>query len=407
MIPSVDDGRWRDLVLFQSPVKFTGLATRLLFTRLRLISGRDEQSLLQAVREAHDFFVRNEVAASVDLERAFGRDVVRPANVLVRFEEVANRIRAGATLALAGSEKLLKQLPNGRWVGGTIPYFMGPSGGTVTDELIFLTELPAGCLQKVTIATYEVEHLPTLPSRTPAGGFSLVVLPAFSAVHLEWGRNSQSFPGLLNAPLLGWVSGHDLRPGQPQTRPLVFDGTTGTSWEDRAVALHVAVDSSVVPRVDIVNIFKQGTGPRVQFLKGGFSTEAAMVDGKVVEFGRWLRANQVDTRLPLVADYSGAHINVSFREVNASTREVSFFAPVFPEMEYRLAEAVGDYSQAFSRELASRGGQPAFACNCVVNFEHGKLEGRSTGTWQGPMSFGEIAWMLMNQTMAYLTLEKV
>ena len=36
--------------------------------------------------------------------------------------EVAKRISDGQTLLLAGEEKLLGQLPKGKWIAGTIPY---------------------------------------------------------------------------------------------------------------------------------------------------------------------------------------------------------------------------------------------------------------------------------------------
>ena len=47
-----------------------------------------------------------------------------------------------------------------------------------------------------------------------------------------------------------------------------------------------------------------------------------------------------------------------------------------------------------------------FACNCVLNYLHGQLEGRRTGTVLGPMTFGEIAYQLLNQTMVYITVQK-
>lgn len=34
------------------------------------------------------------------------------------------------------------------------------------------------------------------------------------------------------------------------------------------------------------------------------------------------------------------------------------------------------------------------------------LEGKKTGAIKGPMTFGEIAYILLNQTMVYLTFEE-
>jgi hypothetical protein len=41
----------------------------------------------------------------------------------------------------------------------------------------------------------------------------------------------------------------------------------------------------------------------------------------------------------------------------------------------------------------------------VLNYLHGSLEGRRTGSLQGPMTFGEIAYQLLNQTLVQITVE--
>jgi len=46
----------------------------------------------------------------------------------------------------------------------------------------------------------------------------------------------------------------------------------------------------------------------------------------------------------------------------------------------------------------------AFACNCILNYLYGKLEGKKTGDITGPITFGEIAHQLLNQTMVRLYL---
>jgi hypothetical protein len=42
-----------------------------------------------------------------------------------------------------------------------------------------------------------------------------------------------------------------------------------------------------------------------------------------------------------------------------------------------------------------------------LNFLYGELEGKKTGTITGPMTFGEIAYQLLNQTMIFLEIEKI
>ena len=68
-------------------------------------------------------------------------------------EEVKALIEAGKTLLLAGSESLLADLPKGRWIGGTIPYFMGDEGGTFTESLIQVPHTQKPSPAKITMNT--------------------------------------------------------------------------------------------------------------------------------------------------------------------------------------------------------------------------------------------------------------
>jgi hypothetical protein len=73
---------------------------------------------------------------------------------------------------------------------------------------------------------------------------------------------------------------------------------------------------------------------------------------------------------------------------------------------YRAAKPVANYAQRFLDAVAPEGGQSVFACNCVLNYLHGQLEGRRTGHLFGPMTFGEIAYQLLNQTLVHITVSK-
>ena len=103
----------------------------------------------------------------------------------------AQLISAGRPCCVAGDEALLRRLPRGRWVGGTIPYFMAEAGGLCTREAVFVTELPlhgAG----PTLARYDRSDLDRICTESPDDGFSLLVLPAFSSVHEAF---AQEAPG--------------------------------------------------------------------------------------------------------------------------------------------------------------------------------------------------------------------
>ena len=49
---------------------------------------------------------------------------------------------------------------------------------------------------------------------------------------------------------------------------------------------------------------------------------------------------------------------------------------------------------------------PQFVCNCILNFLHANLEGKKSGDVATAMTFGEIAYMLLNQTFVYLTVRR-
>ena len=56
---------------------------------------------------------------------------------------------------------------------------------------------------------------------------------------------------------------------------------------------------------------------------------------------------------------------------------------------------------AFANSIGEAGvGQ--YSCNCILNYLYGDLEGKKTGGFTGPVTFGEIAYILLNQTLVKL-----
>ncbi|MBF9025922.1 hypothetical protein HKCCD6035_10255 [Rhodobacterales bacterium HKCCD6035] len=47
-----------------------------------------------------------------------------------------------------------------------------------------------------------------------------------------------------------------------------------------------------------------------------------------------------------------------------------------------------------------------YSCNCTLNYLYGEMEDKSVSGFTGPMTFGEIAYMLLNQTLVRLELQK-
>ncbi|WP_242343987.1 DUF6976 family protein [Anaeromyxobacter terrae] len=321
---------------------------------------------------------------------------------LLEVDEVAALIRGGETLLLAGDEGRLSLLPRGKWIAGTIPYFMSEEGGVVDRRRVFVDRIPARS-EYAGIRRYDETGIARVYSELPPSAMGVVIAPYASRVHLAFAMNAPRYEKFATAPLFGWISGVDLSE-LGKTRPKVFDGTTAEALEDQAVVMHVAFPPGVRAEVAILNIFEKGTGPAITFPATGFSASTAEIDGRERNFAEYVEEAGLDARLPLVADYFGAAINVSFQAVDRARGEVRFYAPVFAGVRYHHARPVEDYVDAFVSALPTGiAERVALSCNCVVNFVNSSLEGRTTGDIVGPATFGEIAYQLLNQTMVYLT----
>jgi hypothetical protein len=102
----------------------------------------------------------------------------------------------------------------------------------------------------------------------------------------------------------------------------------------------------------------------------------------------------------------GARINTSFQNVDETEKVVNLYAPVFRDVEYKIAKPVSDYVTEFNQLVPKDIGDSVFfSCNCILNYLYAELEGKKTAGITGPMTFGEVAYQLLNQTMAYIMIE--
>jgi hypothetical protein len=100
-------------------------------------------------------------------------------------------------------------------------------------------------------------------------------------------------------------------------------------------------------------------------------------------------------------------VNTSIQNIDLENKRVSFFAPVFPELEYRIATPIEDYISEFNDIINELNIKPVHTCNCILNYLYASLEGKKTASLTGPMTFGEIAYQLLNQTLVYLTIDEI
>ena len=318
------------------------------------------------------------------------------------LEQTTALIESGKPLWISGPETLLRQLPKGNWIGGTIPYFMGEEGGIITDSLLDVTEAPAGD-QPVVVKSYDSATLPAIYQHPCDLGY--LIIPGMSAIHASFGINAAEYDGFGNYPLFGWISGIHLD-DFGQVSPKVVNGQTLEVRDDVAMCMHLNLPKGKVAEVDVVTIFEQDLeADLITVAQPGFAHSDVLINGTPQNLADYLSANKIDTRLPLVADYAGAQISASFQNVDPA--ETSFYAPLFPGVEYHIAKPVGNYAAELQTEVAKHGGHATFYCNCILNFLYGELEGRTSGDLTGPATFGEIAYLLLNQTGVALKISDI
>lgn len=318
--------------------------------------------------------------------------------MLVKFDEVSGLINEGKLLHIAGTEELIKKLPKGNWIGGSTEYFMAESGGKVSGELLFVTELP---FKNFSFKSYTHNDIKNVAADAYDNGFTIVILPFNSAVHKEYAENAAGFAGMFIKTIAGWVSGINLeKSGQT---PVAANGIAGEVYTDKAVALHLEVSAGKSVNLNIINIFEQDeASPVIEFTQEGFSITNCLVDGKETVFADYLTQNDINTQLPLVGDYSGSGVNISIKSIENGV--VNLYSSVFSGIQYRVAKDVTDYAGAFNAHLVNHKNVDAvFSCNCILNFLYGGFEGKSINAFTGPITFGEVAYQLLNQTLVYVT----
>ncbi len=421
-IPDESSKIWEDLLVKENQTEFEFLAFKLLLSRMKLKIrfNNDAQTIRDSVRELREMFVNHigipKVQAdlrkithipvpSAETPKPVRKETEQLNQVLYDVAQVKRMITEGRKLILAGDESALGRLPEGHWIGGTIPYFITEKGGLMTRDRIHVTELPP-YIKQVAVRTYSAETVSTLYAGTPKNGLSILIIPAGSNAHLNFALKAPAQKNFALGPLFGWIAGVHVDEIGKKKAKVIF-GEKLRVMEDGAVAMHITLPEDCYADLNIINIFKQGSGDLITFPADGFKAGDAMINGKKRNFAEYVAEAKLDTRLPLVANYSGAMINVSFQGIDKAAREVSLYAPVFRGIEYRHAAPIGNYVNEFMSGLPREGtGNVFFSCNCILNYLYSQLEGKRMGGITGPTTFGEIAYQLLNQTLAYVRIER-
>ena len=318
--------------------------------------------------------------------------------MLITFDEAAQKITSGSLLHIAGTGVLLEKLPKGNWIGGSTEYFMAQDGGKVSGDLLYVTEFP---YKNFKIKSYSSDNIKEVANDAFDNGFSILIVPFDSALHIEYAENAAGFENMFMKNIGGWIAGVNL--GVSGQVPLCANGAAAEIYTDKAVVMHLEVPAELTVAMGIVNIFEQDVNsPMIEFLEEGFAIKNCRVDGKEMLLADYIAQKNIDIKMPLVGNYSGTGVNVSFKAIEDGV--VYLYAPVFKGIQYRIAKEISDYESAFRSRLEGLSDTGAvFACNCILNFLYGGLEGKRIEAFAGPVTFGEIAYQLVNQTLVYVT----
>lgn len=321
---------------------------------------------------------------------------------LYSVDKVIDLIEQGKLLSLAGDEKVLSKLPKGNWIAGTIPYFMDVDRGLFSQDLIYVDEL-SNLENTFSIKIYDENNIDNIVKDSFYNGYTMLIIPPFQEIHKEFALKSQKIKDLYNNPIIGWVAGMDLNSSET---PKTYNGYEHQAYENKAVAVHVKLPENKLARIEIVNIFKQDNeSDEIQFIEDCFECSKCLINGEKKNLAKYIQENNIDIKTPIIANYSGALINVSFKEVNSENNTVSFYAPVFKDAIYKFSVAINDYVAEYEQNIPIIDAPIEFSCNCILNYLYGDLENKNIKRFTGPITFGEIGYQLLNQTLTYLLIE--
>ena len=318
---------------------------------------------------------------------------------LYTVEEVSAMIREGKKLLLAGDDKLLSQLPKGDWIGGTTPYFiLRPEQMVESTEKLFVYSLP-DFIEAVEVREYGSLDIKNIYSDAPQNGFTAIIIPFGSSVLSEFALNVTGYKDFARYPLCGWVSGQRLDVITTE-KSYVSSGISDTLHSDKAVAMHIALPANKYAEIHMSNSFEQGSGDIITFEHKTLVVKEALVNGVKQNFATYLREAKVDTKMPLVANYSGAMLNTNCFVIETDTVYLS--SPAFEQVEYRFAR-----QSAFVPEHEIADENVVMSASCVLNYVWPELCGKYIEIINAPAVYGQIAYQLISQITMSVTIGDV
>ena len=121
-------------MLLNGEQAFKQLGFSMLLARLRKLYMQDssQPNLQKCADEINAFFDKFKVIMSTDYEAISQSLKSDGISHVMTFDEASGLISSGKLLHIAGTEALLRKLPEGSWIGGSTEYFMAEDGGKIS-----------------------------------------------------------------------------------------------------------------------------------------------------------------------------------------------------------------------------------------------------------------------------------
>lgn len=321
--------------------------------------------------------------------------------------EVIDFINAGRVMLLSGSEKALKDLPQGKWIAGSTPYFVD-SVGVMDEDKIFVNDFTL-IAKNAKVAAYDAKNIQDIAVNGYDNGITLVSIPIDTDVYFTFANNSMMYADIFKNPVVGFIAATKLDE-YGKAKPYTASGIDGKLGSEKAVALYVELPDYLSARTEIVNFdtIDEGT-PEIIFPKDGFVQSDCLIDGKPGNIADYFE-NVVKPKLggytQMITSQNGALINRDTKIVDTKAGTVTFFSPIYAGDKYHLVKYGKDYAKMFNDSLGAKRSDVVACFSCVSYFFGGNFTGKQI-VKNGNYAFGEIAYQLLNKTIVTLEIDRV
>mgnify|MGYP000848624590 CR=1 FL=1 len=195
------------------------------------------------------------------------------------IREVTEMICNERILVLSALDEYLAVLPTGNWIGGSANRIKDLTYNDQGEPLLIQVNDLTQWVRSIHINSYQSFNFDSIDTDSYSNGFSIIIIPAFSSIHLSFAIYKATISLPLKQPIIGWVAGSDC--GTDAMREsVVIDGSTGEFYPERVVVMHCALQDGYKAWYDIINPFEVDyTQPRFKFQRSSFNiTECSVLE---------------------------------------------------------------------------------------------------------------------------------